>query len=61
MTLTEIVESKSLEECRELLLRIAGSYEHYPSYLSYRSDYARGYKDAWYNAYDNMRDLFNEM
>lgn len=56
MELQDIVNKMSDRECRATLLRIAKSYENYPSYLSEKSDYTRGYKNAWYMAYDNIHD-----
>lgn len=57
MELQDIVNMMSDRECRTTLLQIAKSYENYPSYLSEKSDYARGYKNAWYMAYDKIREF----
>lgn len=54
MSPIEIVKEKSPEECKAILSQVAKFFNEYPSYLSYKSDYAKGYKDAWYLAYDNI-------
>lgn len=60
MTLTEIVSNKSARECKTLLLEIAEAFENYPSYLSYGSDYARGYKDGIYLQYDWIHEKISK-
>lgn len=57
MELVDFVKNLSDSECKVILKRIAEHFNKYPSYLSYKSDYAKGYKDAWYLAYDNLHAL----
>ena len=45
----------------EILEKIIEFANNYPSYLSYSTDYAKGYKDGVYVVHDNILELIKEM
>ena len=45
----------------EILEKIIEFADNYPSYLSYSTDYAKGYKDGVYLVRDQILEIVNEM
>ena len=53
--------TKSKHTPSEILKKVEEYLNHYPSYLSYSTPYAKGFKDGCYIVHDNLLDIIKEM